>query len=125
MAVLVKWISAMITYLQPFSSDSNLASHTTQVACYNLINDEWQYLRFNTDAERQTFEKLSMAVLFTLRVSTRNMRIRLGTKFLRVQNFWGLSQWLSFNKPTYLLLGFQSTGMSYKNLQERFRSQAS
>ena len=43
--------------LQPFSQDSDLASHTTYVVCVNFIH-EWRDLHFNVDSERQIFEKL-------------------------------------------------------------------
>ena len=50
-----------------FSRDHNLASPTTYVVCVNCIHECWD-LQFKVDSERQIFEKLVMAILFTLRV---------------------------------------------------------
>ena len=58
--------------LQPFSQDYDLVSHTTYVVCVNFIH-EWRDLQFKVDSERQIFEKLFMAILFTLRVFARNL----------------------------------------------------
>ena len=58
--------------LQPFSQDSDLASHTIYVVCVNFIH-EWRDLQLKVDPELQIFEKLFMAILFTLRVFARNM----------------------------------------------------
>ena len=46
-----------IWLLQPFSQDYNLASHTTYVVCVNFIN-EWRYLQFKVDSERQIFLRI-------------------------------------------------------------------
>ena len=58
--------------LQPFSQDCGLASHATYVVCFNFIH-EWQDLQFNVDSERQIFNKLFMAILFTIKVFARNV----------------------------------------------------
>ena len=57
--------------LQPFSQDYGLACHTTHVMCVNFMR-EWRNLQFNVHSERQIFEKLFMAILFTLRVFPEN-----------------------------------------------------
>ena len=50
----------------------DLVSHTTYVVCVNFIH-KWRDLQFNVDSKRQIFEKLFMAILFTLRVFARNL----------------------------------------------------
>ena len=45
----------------------DLVSHTTYVVCVNFI-PKWREMQFKVDYERQIFfEKLFMAILFTLR----------------------------------------------------------
>ena len=58
--------------LQPFSQDYGLSSLTTYVLCSNFIH-EGRDLQFKVDPERQIFDKLFMAILFTLRVYARNL----------------------------------------------------
>ena len=53
--------------LQSFSQVYDLVSHTTYVVCVHFING-WQNLQFKVDSEPQSFEKLFMAILFTLMV---------------------------------------------------------
>ena len=53
--------------LHTFSQDYNLASHTSYVACFNFIH-KWRDLQSEVDSERQIFEKLFVAILFTLMV---------------------------------------------------------
>ena len=45
---------------------------TTYVVCFNFIH-EWRDLQYKVDFERQIFEKLYMAILFTLRAFARNL----------------------------------------------------
>ena len=54
--------------LQPFSQDYDLVYHTTYSVCINFIRDWWD-LQFNGDSERQIYEMLFMANLFTLLMS--------------------------------------------------------
>ena len=58
--------------LQHFSQDYGLASYTTQVLCVNFIL-KWRQLQLKVVSERQIFEKLFMATLFTFRVYERNL----------------------------------------------------
>ena len=52
------WITCINNWpWQSFSQDYGLASHTTYVACVNLIH-EWWDLEFNVDSEWQIYEKL-------------------------------------------------------------------
>ena len=53
--------------LPSFSQDYELASPTTYVVCDNFIN-ELRGQQFEVDSELQTFGRLFMAILFTLRV---------------------------------------------------------
>ena len=56
--------------LQPRIID--LISHTTYIVSVNFVH-MWRDLQFKVDSERQIFEKLFTAVLFTLRVFARNL----------------------------------------------------
>ena len=47
-------------------------SQYTYVVDVNVIH-EWRDLQFKDDSERQIFEKLSLAILFTLRAFARNL----------------------------------------------------
>ena len=38
-----------------------------------ILRHEWRNLQFKVDSQRQIFEKLFMAILFALRVFTRNL----------------------------------------------------
>ena len=73
--MIVSWLNdLMYTHnwsLQPCSQDYDIASHTTYIVCFNFIH-LWQDLQFKFDSERQTFGKLVMAILFTLRGFARN-----------------------------------------------------
>ena len=64
----------MHTYIHnwAFSQNNGLVSQNTQVVCVNFIH-EWWDLQLKVDSERQIFEKLFMAILFTLRGFTRNL----------------------------------------------------
>ena len=66
--------SILHTYinLQSFSPDYDLASHTTYIVWVNFIHKR-RDLQFKVDSKRQIFEKLFMAILFTLRISVRNL----------------------------------------------------
>ena len=72
----------------------DLVSHTTYVVCVNFIH-KWRDLQFKVDSERQIFEKLLMANLFTLRVFARNLLRCLA---------WDSNPGFSSNKPTHYLL---------------------
>ena len=50
----------------------DLVSHTTYVVYVNFIY-KWRDLQFKVESERQIFEKVFMAILFTLRVFARNL----------------------------------------------------
>ena len=81
---------------------SELASHSTQVVCVNVIH-EWRDLQPKVDSDRQIFEKLFMAIcLYTIRVSARNLRIN-----IFYISFWcltyGLNRGLTSNKPTHTI----------------------
>ena len=86
----------------------DLASHTTYVVCVNFIH-KWRDLQFKVDSERQIFfEKLFMAILFTLRVFAGNL-----LRGNRRRNIFRISLWclawdsnpgFSSNKPTHYLL---------------------
>ena len=104
------WSLVSTTYnwsLQPFSQDYDLVSHTTYVVCVNFIH-EWWDLQFKVDSERQIFEKLFMAILFTLRVFARNLlrgsRRRNTFCILFWCLAWGSNPGFSSNKPTHHLL---------------------
>ena len=56
--------------LQSFSQNYDLASHNNYVVCVYFIHD-WRDIRFKVDSEPQIFEKLFMAILFTLRIFER------------------------------------------------------
>ena len=61
--------------LQPLSQVYDLTFHTTYVVCVNFING-WQELQFKDNSEKQIFEKLFMAILFTHRVFDRPIHSR-------------------------------------------------
>ena len=63
----IKKIHARNCSLQPFIEDYDLASHITYVVCVKFIH-KWPHLQFKVDFERQNFEKLFMAILFTFSV---------------------------------------------------------
>ena len=50
----------------------DLVSHPTFVACVNFLH-KWLHLQFKVDSERQIFEKIFMAILFTLGIFPRNI----------------------------------------------------
>ena len=58
--------------LQPFSENNDPTSHSNHVVFVNFIH-MGRNLQFKVYSEEQMFEKLIMAVLFTLRVSARNL----------------------------------------------------
>ena len=58
--------------LQSFSQDYDLDSHSTYAVCVHFIHLR-RDLQFNVDSEPQIFEKLFMALSFTLRVFARNL----------------------------------------------------
>ena len=64
----------IIGHYNPSVRIIDLVSHTTYVVCVNFIH-KWRDLLFKVDSERQIFffEKLFMAILFTLRVFARNL----------------------------------------------------
>ena len=63
----------IIGHYNPSVRIIDLVSHTTYVVCVNFIH-KWRDLQFKVDSERQRFfEKLFMAILFTLRVFARNL----------------------------------------------------
>ena len=55
-----------IWLLQPFSQNYDLPPHITFVVPVNFMHERYN-LQFKVDFERQIFEKLFMAILFTLR----------------------------------------------------------
>ena len=73
--VLLRWESSqnrMYMYIhnwpiQPFSQYYGLTSHITHVVCFIFIH----HLQYNVNSERHIFEKLFMAILFTLRIFAR------------------------------------------------------
>ena len=98
----------IIGYYNPSVRIIDLVSHTTYVVCVNFVHT-WRDLQFKVDSERQIFfEKLFMAILFTLRVFARNLlRGNRRRNIFRI-SFWCLA-WdsnpgLSSNKPTHYLL---------------------
>ena len=65
----------IIGHYNPSVRIIDLVSHTTYVVCVNFIHMWWD-LQFKDDSEHQIiffFEKLFMAILFTLRVFARNL----------------------------------------------------
>ena len=60
----------------------DLVSHTTYVVCVNFIH-KWRNLQFKVYFERHDFffEKLFMAILFTLSVFARNLLISQHTTY--------------------------------------------
>ena len=95
--------------IQPLSQNYYLVYHTTYVECLNFMQ-EWRYLQFNVDSERQIFETLLIVNSFTLKVFARNL-LR-GNIFRRRNIFifsfwcliWDLKSGLRPNKPTHYLL---------------------
>ena len=75
----------------------DLVSATTNVACVNFIH-KGRDLQFKVDSERQNFQKLIMATLFTIRVLARNLlrRNRQRNTFciLFLMSGLGLEPWL-------------------------------
>ena len=106
--------SSLITYihnwsLQPFSQVYNLYSHRTYVVCVNFMHG-WRDLQFIIDSERQIFERLFMAILFTPRVFTRNLLRRSRQRNIFIFSFWCLTWYLNSdlmpNNPKHYLLDF-------------------
>ena len=95
--------------LQPFSQDYHLVSQTTYVVCFNFIHKWWDP-QFKLDSERQIFEKLFMAILFTLTVFAKNLFRESRRKNIFIFAFWcltlGLNSGLISNKPTDYLLDY-------------------
>ena len=96
--------------LQPFAQDYDLASHTTNAMCVNFVH-EWGNLQFKVDSERHVFEKIFMAILFTLRIFARNL---LRGSWQRIFIFFRFDVWPGIwtralhesNKLTHCLLDF-------------------
>ena len=93
----------IIDHYKPSVRIIDLVSQTTYVVCVICIR-KWRHLQFKVDSER-LFEKLFMAILFTLRVFARNL---LRGNRRRNISFWWLA-WdsnpgFSSNKPTHYLL---------------------
>ena len=98
-----------VSFVEQISKIHNgLASHTTHVVCVNFIQ-LWRNSQFKVVSERQIFEKLFMAFIFTLRVFARNLLrgSRWRNIFFHISFWcltWGLNLGLSSNKPTLYLL---------------------
>ena len=77
--------------------------------CINFIYN-WQDLQFKEDSEHYTFEKLFMAILFTLRVFARNLLRESSRINIFIFSFWcltcDLNSGLTSNKPTHYLLDY-------------------
>ena len=90
----------------------DLVSHTTYVVCVILYISGGRDLQFKVDSERQTFffEKLYMAILFTLKVFSRNLlrgnRQRNTFCILFWCLAWGSNPGFTSNKPTHYLLDY-------------------
>ena len=112
--------------LQPFSQDYKSALHTTYVVSVNFT-----HLQFRVDFERQIFDELFMAILFTLRTFPINMlRVSRRTNIF-LYNFvfvsdLGLKRGFMSNKPTHYLLDYgdyrpHTLEIVYKNSFDRIR----
>ena len=93
-AAQTNYIHAYITYIHTlvitiFHSGLRQISHTTYVLCFNYIHGWWD-LQFKVDSERQIFEKLFVAFLFTLRVFAR--RLMKGI-FFNISFSWRCLSW--------------------------------
>ena len=86
-----------------------MTSLLTLLVCVNFIH-EWRHLQFKIDSERQIFEKLVMAILFTLRVFARNLLRRSRRRNIFIFSYWcltwGLNSGFTSNKPTHYLLNY-------------------
>ena len=86
---------------QPFSQDYGLASHDTHVVCVNFIHEQ-RNLQLKVDSEGQIFEKLFMAILFTLRVFARNLLKEVAEEIFSFSCLtWGLKRSYTSNKPIH------------------------
>ena len=103
-------------------------SHNIYIVCVNLIH-KWRDLQFKVNSERQIFEKLFMAILFTLRVFARNL-----LKGNRRRNtfsilFWCLARTTLLNRPRRLQTDenqiFLSTITQLSIARQRYRIFAS
>ena len=103
----VRLIIASVTYihnwpLQPFSQDYGLASHTTHVVCVNFMR-EWRDLQFNVDSNDRFLRNFFMVILFTLRVSARNLLRGSRRRNIFSYLMWGLNPCPISHKPTHFL----------------------
>ena len=93
--------------LQPFSQNYDPVSHTTYVVCVNFLHT-WRDLQFKVDSEWQIFEKLFMAILFTLRAFARNLlrgSRRRNISFLFRFDIWPGIIWL-WDYGDYMILWY-------------------
>ena len=76
--------------------------------CVLILIHKWRDLQFKVDSERQIFWETFMAILFTLRVFTRNLlrgnRPKNTFRILFWCLAWGSNSGFSSNKPTHYLL---------------------
>ena len=99
----------IIVHYNPSVRIIDQVSHTTYVVCVNFRH-KWRDLQFKVDSELQIFffEKLFMAILFTLRVFARNLlggnRRRNTFRILFWCLAWGSNPGFSSNMPTHYLL---------------------
>ena len=108
---LVRKRTYIIGHYNPSVRIIDLVSHTTSVVCVNFIH-EWRDLQFKVDSEQQIFEKLFMAILFSLRVFARNLlrgnQRRNTFRILFWCLAWGSKPGFLSNKSTHYLLNQQS-----------------
>ena len=74
------------------------APYTTYVLCVNFIY-EWRDLQFNVDPELSIFAKLFMAILFALRVLSRNL-LR-GSRQRNIFSYFPLMSDLGFERQPF------------------------
>ena len=87
--------------LQPFSQDYGLASHTAHVVCVNFIH-EWRDLQLKVDSAGHIFEKLFMAIFFTLGVFARTQLKEVAEEMFSFSCLtWGLKRSYTSNKPIH------------------------